>query len=217
MLRKSPQRKPHSAETRAKMSAKAKARDHSELIIRVREMSKRNKGRKATDEHRAAIRAAYAIRKLEKEQAMCEAGVRCCTKCKKTLQFSAFSKNASGLLGLTATCKPCRVIQTKAWSLANPEKVTAYAHESKARKYGITLKQRDDIYAAQGGQCAVCKSSISCHGRGTHTDHCHVTGIVRGLLCHLCNQGLGLFKDDASVLLRASEYVTKSNAAHSLR
>jgi hypothetical protein len=36
-----------------------------------------------------------------------------------------------------------------------------------------------------------------------------MTKIRRGLLCSLCNMGLGLFKDDVSALRKAVEYLEK--------
>jgi hypothetical protein len=40
-----------------------------------------------------------------------------------------------------------------------------------------------------------------------HIDHHHGDGVVRGLLCNQCNLGLGLFRDDSSILRRAAEYL----------
>jgi hypothetical protein len=47
----------------------------------------------------------------------------------------------------------------------------------------------------QGNKCAIC-GSLSPGKKETsfHVDHDHETGKVRGLLCELCNVGLGYFK-----------------------
>jgi hypothetical protein len=40
-------------------------------------------------------------------------------------------------------------------------------------------------------------------------DHNHVTLEVRGWLCHKCNKGLGLFKDNPALLEKAQQWITK--------
>lgn len=71
--------------------------------------------------------------------------------------------------------------------------------------YGIGLEQFDSMVEAQGGKCAICR------GAGPLcVDHCHASGVVRGLLCHLCNRALGLFNDDASRLQSAIEYLSRA-------
>ena len=63
--------------------------------------------------------------------------------------------------------------------------------------YGISLADYTRMLAAQSGGCAIC-SRRTHGGRGKmfHVDHDHLTGQVRGLLCHFCNLGLGHFDDD---------------------
>jgi hypothetical protein len=71
----------------------------------------------------------------------------------------------------------------------------------------------DGRYAAllneQHGVCAICGSADpkGSHGRSFAIDHCHSTGVVRGLLCSPCNQALGLFSDDPERMRRAAAYV----------
>ena len=87
-------------------------------------------------------------------------------------------------------------------------------------QYGITLEQLGALHKAQGVQCACCEVELpdptktkTRNGRGQwHLDHCHDTGEIRGLLCHRCNMGLGLFKDDCLRLQRAIRYLNGANA-----
>ena len=87
-------------------------------------------------------------------------------------------------------------------------------------KYGITLEQLSALYKAQEGKCACCEVDLpnpattkTKHGRGQwHLDHCHETGVIRGLLCHRCNMGLGMFKDSSLRLQQAIRYLNGGNA-----
>ncbi len=45
-------------------------------------------------------------------------------------------------------------------------------------------------------------------GRFLHIDHDHSDGSFRGILCHLCNVGLGAFKDSPERLSLAIGYLT---------
>lgn len=81
------------------------------------------------------------------------------------------------------------------------------------RNYGVNLVFVKQLYEAQGGVCAICKTEgfkmLEQHSSGMNLDHCHETGVVRGLLCHNCNRGLGLLQDNPEYLRRAAEYVEK--------
>jgi hypothetical protein len=46
-------------------------------------------------------------------------------------------------------------------------------------------------------------------GRKHAKDHDHTTGIKRGMLCHSCNPGLGLFRDRPDLLRKAAEYIDR--------
>jgi len=71
------------------------------------------------------------------------------------------------------------------------------------RNYGISIKDYEDLAAKQKDSCAICET----HGIKLFVDHCHDTGEVRGLLCHTCNAGLGMFKDSPTFLTKAKEYL----------
>lgn len=78
-------------------------------------------------------------------------------------------------------------------------------------EYSITVEQYDAMLAEQDGGCAICGTRIADRaGRRHYVDHCHETGIVRGVLCSACNSGLGHFKDNRDLLYRAIEYLSNS-------
>lgn len=90
---------------------------------------------------------------------------------------------------------------------ANREKVLESQRRSKLKiNYGISLEDYDRILAEQGGVCALCKTDDP--GRAYFSvDHDHITLVVRGLLCHNCNVGLGMFKDNVDALRAAVAYL----------
>jgi hypothetical protein len=57
--------------------------------------------------------------------------------------------------------------------------------------YKLTVEKYDKIYAYQRGVCYACGQPEPVKGRRLSVDHCHVTGLVRGLLCSRCNPILG--------------------------
>src|SRR5712691_9384434 len=75
------------------------------------------------------------------------------------------------------------------------------------RRYGMSWNDYDELLARQGGVCAICKKKSK---RRLCVDHCHACRKVRGLLCHKCNTGLGLFDDDTDRLRAAIAYLERS-------
>lgn len=60
----------------------------------------------------------------------------------------------------------------------------------------------NSIYAEQDGKCAICRVPKSLHGKsGMQLDHCHKTGLIRGLLCTECNKNLMPFVDNKPHLI----------------
>ena len=95
--------------------------------------------------------------------------------------------------------------RVKAWQKANPEKHAAKttAHFRK-KKYGLEAVELNEMFRQQEGKCAICKEPFP---KTPNVDQCHVNHHVRGLLCNLCNQGLGLFKDNIDRLQSAADYL----------
>lgn len=73
--------------------------------------------------------------------------------------------------------------------------------------YGLSKNDYLSLLKKQNYKCAICQSELIPWNKGTHVDHCHITNIVRGLLCHHCNLLLGNAKDNINVLKKAIEYL----------
>lgn len=77
-------------------------------------------------------------------------------------------------------------------------------------KYGLTEEKYYEMLEEQDFKCAICGNPETDTRRGQFcVDHCHDTGIVRGLLCFSCNVTLGNMNDRIDLLERAIEYLKK--------
>lgn len=97
--------------------------------------------------------------------------------------------------------------QAREWARANKHKAF---ERSCLTKFGLTLADYDSMLAAQGGGCACCGRRINKSGRRLGVDHNHETGVVRGILCHHCNAGIGHFADDPDLLRLAIDYLERT-------
>lgn len=77
-------------------------------------------------------------------------------------------------------------------------------------RYGITSEQYAAVFAAQNGRCAICDRRET--RRQLSIDHCHKSGLFRGLLCATCNQALGMLRDDPRLLIKAASYLSRAFA-----
>lgn len=75
------------------------------------------------------------------------------------------------------------------------------------QQFGITLADYEQMRIDQADLCKLCGRHERTRQRRLAVDHCHVTGKIRGLLCHHCNTGLGNFMDDVSLLRKAITYL----------
>lgn len=84
--------------------------------------------------------------------------------------------------------------RSRLYRLRYPDK-----HKSTILKtiYHITLSEYQSLLAEQGGCCAICgrhESEINSK-RMLCVDHDHQTGQVRGIVCQICNMGLGAYEN----------------------
>jgi recombination endonuclease VII len=72
------------------------------------------------------------------------------------------------------------------------------------RLYGMSLEDYAVKLGRQGGVCAGCKRKFK---KSLCVDHCHTTGLLRGLLCKNCNIGIGYLGDNPYVMRNLAGYV----------
>jgi hypothetical protein len=85
-------------------------------------------------------------------------------------------------------------------------------HRAAVRKcrYGITEAEFEQQKQKQENRCAICRVEFSETVKPC-IDHNHATESRRGLLCQLCNRGLGYFKDNPAFLIAAIRYLEEYN------
>jgi hypothetical protein len=98
--------------------------------------------------------------------------------------------------------------KSKDWYHTNKDR---YRDGAMLRKYGITLEQFNSLREGQNYCCAICGAHESENAQGLVIDHCHEAGNVRKLLCTPCNVGLGMFKDNPELLIKAADYLKEYN------
>lgn len=121
-----------------------------------------------------------------------------CKKCNEVKSLRHFYQYSQrGVQYYETSCKVCRLQE-----MHSKRNADIYV----LKKYGITPQEK----AALGTICAICGSTyMLC------IDHDHKTNKVCGRLCSKCNKAIGLFSDDAALLKRAAEYVSKSGVINS--
>jgi len=83
------------------------------------------------------------------------------------------------------------------------------------KNYSIDYDRYYSLLEEQDHKCKICGDEGFTmkdeHKLKLVVDHDHKTGAVRGLLCHNCNRGLGLFQDNKENLQAAIAYLKESN------
>ena len=96
---------------------------------------------------------------------------------------------------------------------ANPE---YYRNVYFKKKYGVTIDWFNERFKEQNGVCAICGQSETSVIKGKlvslSVDHCHQTGVVRGLLCSNCNFAISRLHHDPELLSKAIEYLNRSGS-----
>ena len=135
-----------------------------------------------------------------------------CPKCREEKTLDGFYSKPNGKPG--SYCKTCTRIVSDRWTRENPEKHAPVWRKATLKRYNLTLAGYDDLLAAQGGVCAICKTDTPGGTGRFHVDHDHACcpekmrscgKCIRGLLCAYCN--MHLTGVDPERLRRAADYV----------
>lgn len=132
-----------------------------------------------------------------------------CSKCRAAKLIEEFGTERRRPDGHRCFCRACGWADIKTYRKANPSRVRGWRRKRNLKiKYNLTPEEFAQMLAAQGGVCALCKTTES-HGRyGCFViDHDHDTGRVRGILCNQCNLALGQLGDSEDGILRAIAYL----------
>jgi hypothetical protein len=123
------------------------------------------------------------------------------------------------------SCCHCKQIKpldnfTKYW-ISRKSPICIECHRKFGRKsllkknFNMTLEEYEVISQSQNNKCAICKQHETVIHHSTKklsclsVDHNHSTNKNRGLLCQLCNFGIGYFKDSPDLLREAALYLEK--------
>lgn len=111
----------------------------------------------------------------------------------------------------------------RAYNERNAERIAEYRRKNRAKKhaydvcrrFGLLAGEYEKLKSYQGGKCAICQRATG-RTKRLAVDHDHKTRQVRGLLCSTCNHMLGHGRDNASMFLRAIEYLNDPPAESAL-
>lgn len=141
--------------------------------------------------------------------------MKTCKECGVEKPFDDFYRHKHHSDGRVSKCKPCYSAKAKeSYEKTKHEKKHIYyyhknrdkireqqnayrrqphvALKKRLKKYGIDILTYESMVSRQNNKCAICRLEFI--GQ-PNIDHCHTSGIVRGLLCIKCNTQLAVLED----------------------
>lgn len=161
-------------------------------------------------------------------------GQKRCSRCKQVKALSAFHKNKQSPDGHANNCVPCQRAYLRERRRKNPDRASDMDDASRQRRraaapeeyvrrrlqhrlsrHGLTIERYEQMLEEQGHLCALCGGDFGNRSPAIDHDRTHCSGArgcsecVRALLCTSCTSGLGFFRGDPALLLRAAEYIAE--------
>jgi hypothetical protein len=197
---------------------------------RQRELASTEAGREAA----RARQAAYQERKRgpnwkpaqvsRHAQLDCDGVQHICTGCGTRKSVSSFPRNADTPCGFDPRCTKCRHERREQRRAVNWNSIRDKENLHWAiSRFGITADEYLSLLARQGGGCALCGLPEDASGTGLRKkkrlsvdhdhEHCGMSRAckecIRGLLCHGCNVGLGMFEAKERTRHRFADYLER--------
>lgn len=135
-----------------------------------------------------------------------------CRTCEEAQTVDSFYGRKDGS-GVHNECKTCSRQRSLArYHALKPERKVRTPEEDRERhlrkNYGVTTEYYEELLIRQEFRCAICMTHQSHLSKRLAVDHDHQTMEVRGLLCTMCNLGIGNFRDNPMSLMSAVHYLT---------
>jgi Recombination endonuclease VII len=152
--------------------------------------------------------------------------MKICSKCHTNKPDSEYSKaglHPNGKQKYRSDCKSCKNTYAKnvlatseqnirkaqrlaLWKAKNVERDAMHRRRSRWKSAGINPDLAEAYYLAHDGRCEMCQENsqvVLC------MDHDHITGKIRGMLCHPCNLLLGHARDSQRILVAGIDYLNR--------
>lgn len=173
------------------------------------------------DAYENSDRKSWEADDLRKKIKASPEGFHYCKPCGVYKTVDNFYKAKECTNGLRPMCIECHSKDgAKRWEevYKGTERVRVrLRREGIKRTYNITLEDYDRMLEEQNFACAICSIHISELDKSLCIDHDHKCcpgkdscgNCIRGLLCNLCNTGLGMFRDSPELMNIATDYIAK--------
>ena len=144
--------------------------------------------------------------------------MKICNRCGKEKPIKEF-REQKGRNTRRSNCRECDTARHAEWRVKNKEHLRKYNQNRYIkntdrwashiwRKYKMKPEDYQNLLKSQGDKCAICGNQNPHHKQGRfNIDHCHKTGVIRGLLCWRCNVAIGKMEDNPSRLRKAAKYI----------
>jgi hypothetical protein len=110
--------------------------------------------------------------------------------------------------GYKNECKVCHNKLERIRYRSKPKSERYCKYKMVKKVYGLSRKEYDDLLKKAKYSCQICGATK----RRLCVDHCHKSKEmkVRGILCDLCNSGIGKLGDTSEALLKAFLYLKEN-------